>query len=507
MITGQIKSYDFRFGDEFGDFLQLVDRAAVTYKVNPLEVDGKLDETPDIRFNLQPNISKYIATLAKEFSSSCDDIEKMVDEVYIKSEKLNLLARFIIEIEASQRLLTYSASEGFKHGKFTFSNVSKEEKYQVLKMEEKDFQDYFYWMDHYLKKMHAYLLLLKNSTEIIPQSDFRLPASMITDVNASTIPKPFAFFEYLFQRNGIAHLRKAFIPSQDDYDYHPYIHYDAEAEVITTQEQDNETGEWEEYKQAFKDKLFNRVYKEFLKSRQLFDEYIDTLKTVDEIKLFISLSIGRLRYQLTTLDKNTDAKKYDFLPKPIKGLIKYIYERYEAFCPAKDEMIKELFSTENQQQIQQVTPGKALPPVQRGVETFRTLKKTVEGFTLILHQQLIANNFISSDTDMEVLRNAFNGSRQDTPLKIRWLSKGKNGKINKQTLFYLLNRLAAEGIIAEDTDNKTFLKRIHFIFVDDKGEPLQNLNVSNATSGKFIKDPTAAKQAIDAVIVELKLLS
>lgn len=25
MITGQIKSYDFRFGDEFGDFLQSVD--------------------------------------------------------------------------------------------------------------------------------------------------------------------------------------------------------------------------------------------------------------------------------------------------------------------------------------------------------------------------------------------------------------------------------------------------------------------------------------------------
>jgi hypothetical protein len=441
--------------------------------------------------------------LAKEYNSSCDEVERTIDDIYIKTEKLALLARMVVEIESCQRLLKYESGI-YTHKRYSFSNISKDHTYKATQLDETGFQEFYFWMEHYLQKMHGFLTQLKRSTEGIAQSEFRLPSSSQPDPNASSIIKPFAFFDYLFQRNGISQLRRNFIPTEEDYDYHPYMHYDPKTEILTTQEQDGETGEWEEYKQSFRDKLFNRIYREFLNSRQLFDEHIDSLKTLDEINLFVRLSVGRIKYLLSTLDKSPDAKKYDFLPRPLKGLIKYLYERYEGFCPPKDDMVNDLLAKNNDAQLQQAPLSKALPPAHRGVQTFRCLKKTEEGFALLLHSQLNENCLIDSNTDLQTLRNAFNGSRQDNPLRIRWIDKGKNKQVNKQTLLYLLNELAAAGLIAEDTDNKTFLKRVHFIFADGAGEPLQNLEESNASSGKFKKAKTSAKRAIDAMISDLK---
>src|SRR5687768_3874441 len=120
MIKGLIKSYDFHFGDNFSDFLQSVDRASVTYMVSPVQVDGKTDETPDVRFNLAPTLSKYVTTLSNKFSKSCNEIERIIDDEYIKANKLNIMSRFIIEIEALQRLLSNSTTNGYSHKRFSF---------------------------------------------------------------------------------------------------------------------------------------------------------------------------------------------------------------------------------------------------------------------------------------------------------------------------------------------------------------------------------------------------
>jgi len=479
----------------------------VTYNVDPVEVDQKLNDTADVRFNLYPTVGKYITSLSKGFTNSCNDIERMADDMYVKSEKLNLLSRFIIEVEACQNLLSLTTDKKYTHKRFAFSNVSKENKYRDVVLDESEFQEYFFWMNHYLSKMHAYLLQLKHTIEITPQIEFRLPSSMQPDGNTSTVDKPFAFFEYAFLRNGLAQIRRAFTPSQEDYYHLPYIQWDPKTEIITTQEQDNETGEWETYTRSFKDHLFNKYYQEFLKSMQLCDEHIDQLKTEQEIKLFITLSLGRFKYVLKNLEGNEDAKKYDFSVHPIKALIKYVYDRYEVFCPERDNQITGFLEKQpSQPQTEPVPEQRTLPASCRGMQLFLTLKKSIEGFTLLLHKQLTDAGFIPKETNLEVLRNAFNGSTQETALKIKWLDKGKNRKINKQTLFYLFNRLAEERIIAEDSDNKSFLQKLNFVFVDDKGEPLRHLRVSNATSGKFIKDTTPSKQAIDAGIAELKRL-
>ena len=270
--------YDFRFDTEFNDFLNSVNRASVTFKVDSVTVDGKNDDSPDIRFNLQRTSEKYAENLANDFNRSCNEIENELDGTYLKSEKLYQLTRYIIEIESIQKLLT-KGPDGFIHKKFSFSNISKEEKYKVVTLCQDDFQEYYFWMDHYLQKMHDFLIQVRSSIEIIPQAEFKIPSSMLPDPNISSAEKPIAFFDYLLLRNGIAELRKSFMPSEDDYNFGPPFTYDKKTETITYHDQNPLTGEEEISTTSFKKILFNRTYKEFIEAKRLIDDYVNNLRS------------------------------------------------------------------------------------------------------------------------------------------------------------------------------------------------------------------------------------
>jgi hypothetical protein len=88
-----------------------------------------------------------------------------------------------------------------------------------------DFQEYYKWMDRYLKKMLSFLINLKEITEQTNQSDFFLPQSMLPDQNKSTEKNPLEYFEYLFKRQGLIQLKQDFIPSADYCDLQE-IYYD-----------------------------------------------------------------------------------------------------------------------------------------------------------------------------------------------------------------------------------------------------------------------------------------
>ncbi|MFI5154370.1 MAG: hypothetical protein ACHQET_13610 [Chitinophagales bacterium] len=245
MKRGIRRSSDFRFSNDLVDFLGAVNRASVIYKVELVEIDDRLQEVPDIRFNLHKTANEYEAALESEFTKSCDEIEQSIDESYAKTEKLSLLARYIVEIESLQRLLFYTEGSGFVHKKFSFTNISNEEKYQDAILEQRDFQDYYFWMDHYLKKMHAFLLQMKMGIELTSQVEFKVPLSALPSKNGSSIEKPIRFFDFLFLDNGIAKLRREFIPNDEDRHYYSEISYDPKTEVITTEERDKKTGQWE----------------------------------------------------------------------------------------------------------------------------------------------------------------------------------------------------------------------------------------------------------------------
>jgi hypothetical protein len=138
------------------------------------------------------------------------------------------------------------------------------------------------------------------------------------------------------------------------------------------------------------------------------------------------------------------------------------------------------------------------------ITTFKWKPKSVDQLSEILWQELIAKNFISSSTKLEVFHNAFNGITIEQPLKIKWTAKGKNAQINKQLLFYLLDTLAINNLIEEDTDNATFIKKISHVFCKEDGNKISHLKVSNSTSSKkfSIKNrlKTPDENKIDVII-------
>ncbi|NLR64843.1 hypothetical protein HGH92_11060 [Chitinophaga varians] len=500
MLTNIPRSYKFRFENNFIDFLNLIKTASVTFKGQDLEIDGQLEGHSDISFNLYRGIDKFKRVLSDAWHDSNNSLEETLDNTYLKTDKFFLLSRYITEVESIQQLLTIEKGD-FSHKNFYFSNISTEQKYQVVTLDQKEFQEYYFWMDHYVKKMLSYLNHIKSAIENVPQEEFRIPEYMKPDPNDSSFENPIGCFEYLFLNNGISRMRNQFVPTEEDY-YHNDIIYDKEKEVLTIHDQDPETGEWETKVVHFKDKYRNRLYSSFLLSRKLIDEHINKDKKDDEIRTFISLILGKLKYLLKSIESNKDAIKYEESPKPIRGLIRYLYEKYDFFCPKADDLVEDILS-EKIKKIEQSPPSKLIPQLSNTINVFMFKRRNIETFSTILYHGLTTGQLISKETDIQKIRKAFDGTAQVHPLKIRWIDRGKNGKCNKQTLLYLFRRLIEEGIIEEITDNKLLFQRLNFVFVDENGEQLQYLKESKAAAGKSSKTITYSKKVIDTAIKDI----
>ena len=155
------------------------------------------------------------------------------------------------------------------------------------------------------------------------------------------------------------------------------------------------------------------------------------------------LTVGGLKYFLKVIDSSHDLKKYESNEMSIRGLIKYCYDRYESFCPEKDKEIEAALPKTQAQQMQQDIPQRQLINSSNGVKAFTLKKGNIDAFSLILFKHLTESSLIANETDLDSFRKAFDGTIQQRPLKIKWIDKGRNGKSNKHTLIYLLDKLVS----------------------------------------------------------------
>ncbi|HRA74130.1 MAG TPA: hypothetical protein PLB11_15055, partial [Flavobacterium sp.] len=277
-------------------------------------------------------------------------------ETYHKSEKLSLLIKIICEVDSFKSLLKKTEG-GFTHKFFQFSNKSPEKKYQENIINESSLQDYYFWMNHYLKKISKFLKNHKRSIEATNQIDFPLPPSMISDKNSSTKEKPIANFIHLFQGSGFYNLRQKFLPSDDDY-INSDMEYDPITETRTYSYQDNETGEWIESKWVFKDHYLKCLNNEYRISIKNIDCYISDQTNESKNRLFLKLTLSNLKYLLTAIERNKEVNKYKASINSINALIRFIYNKYSDFIPKK--MIEE-YAKLGPLKIETSLP-KALPP-------------------------------------------------------------------------------------------------------------------------------------------------
>lgn len=505
MIFGEPIRFDGRFGENMGQFLGLINSASATYKGSQIEINGKITDNSETRFNLNSSILYYRTSLIRGYENSLRELENTLSETYNKFDKLFLIVQIITEVESFNGLLTKTSDGVYLHKLFEFINLSEDKIEKEKIYTETNFQEYYKWMDHYLKKTLSFLINLKEITEKTNQTDFVLPKSMLLDKNTSTKSNPLEYFEYLFNRQGFFYLKQSFIPSEEDC-LQGDAYYNHETETITYHYQDNETGEWEESESKFTDYYYKRLYSEYQISQKKTDEHICDLKDEASVTFFIKLTLSKLKYLKISIDRNNDAKKYEDSKRPINGLINFIHEKYADFIPK--DMLGDTVKVDSLDSNKSIIPQQnLLPSPKKTVTTFKWNSKSDMALSTALWQSLKDAKIISKSTELDVFHKAFNGSIPDNPLRIHWTAIGKNKLINKCLIFYLLDKLAEKNLIEENTDNPTFISTLGFVFCNSKGELLLNLNVSNSSSSKKRKTKTPDEIKIDEIIVALEQIA
>ena len=502
MITGIPLIMDGRFGSKMSSFLNMVNSASVTYSGSEILLDGKPTDNSEIRFNYSISVNKFKSTLTNIYSATVIELQESLDNIYNKHDKLYLITLLVTELESYRSLLVKDPDGIMKHKVFRFSNISQDDKFQTTVIDESNFQEFYQWMDFYITKMSSFLQQLKDITEKTNQADFSFPVSMLPDPNASSKEKPMEYLDFLFLRNGINHLRGQFVPTDEELANYP-MNYDPVNEIITDNYQDNETGEWTVSTRDFKSFFTKRIYKELIISRKLIADHVDSLPDEFSIRLYIKLTLSSLKYMLSAVDRNPVFKNFENSKQIINALINFVKERYEDFLMNDQDPIK--YTKQLHPENISVLSEQTKPLVSGGgITTFKWNFNTYERPSTLLWQHLKVFKFIDESTDLVVFVNAFNGSYQEKPLKIRWTLKGKNQKVNKLQLFYLLNELSSKGLIEETKLNSALLKKIGFIFCDAEGGFLNNLENSYSDFLKQDNNKTTDKKNIDNIINILK---
>ncbi len=261
------------------------------------------------RFNISGLTRELKSSLNNEFESAKAELIKTLLNTYLKVDKLNLLLEIANEIKSIKRLM---------------ENYNKEDCI------------FFYEV---LEKMNDYIdgqMQVLRSTD---QSDYPIPYYMIPNKEASSIKKPLNYFEYLFSRNGIEHLRNNFIQYYSSDNYADST-YNIETETVTHNHYDIETGEWSETHSDF-DVVFSQQLKaEYYISRKLIDNYVDEQKEETVIVFFIKRTLDKLNLLLSKIAENPETIKYKNSVKPIEALIQHIQKKHKIFFDDKKILIK-----------------------------------------------------------------------------------------------------------------------------------------------------------------------
>ena len=354
--------YDNIFEPEMGYFL-----SSITSFIN-------IDEDSTTSLSINYPTDKLKSLLNNEFEKAKNGLRNTLSEIPIKVDKLYLLSDINIEIKSIRRLLEkHTIDENFS-------------------------QEYCFWINEYLEKMHDFIYSQQEDIRSISQNDFPIPQFNLPDKNASTEQKPLLYFEFLFIQKGISQLRDNFIHYYDRFDFADFT-YNKETEIITFNHYDNETGKWSETQMDFNTVFSNRLKSEYYISRKYIDDYIDEQKKESAVTFFINRILSKLNLLLQKIGNNDEALKYGDSARPIHGLIRHIKKTYPEFIHKKNSKEQNISETPKFFKL------KGVPAIINSTATD-------------LHNSLFLNNYLNKECKKDFI-NLFTGKVPEN--KISWL--------------------------------------------------------------------------------------
>jgi hypothetical protein len=458
-------------GYNFRGFLDLVQKANLTLKVEPNPMgEGTQDE---IRFNYFDSVEKYSQSLNSNLRSANEELEEALFQKYEKLKKLDYLTRYLTDIMFTEQMVAKDSAGQLSHIGFDFVNVSELDELKTKTRTQKDAQQFLEVLNLYLYKCKTYIIGLQNNIIASDQIDFPLPPAMVPDLNESTAFNPLSYLEYFICKNGIINLKNKFIPTDDDYDGYEQLSYNSETEIKSWGDIDQETGEWETYTQSFSNILLSKLWYEYNKCRTLIDEHINGLPNEERAVFYLKLTLDKLRYLIVYFESQPNIVKYKDVPRAVRGLIKYCYEKYKSFCPdpEKDEIFKACLKDSK---LYQLAPAPVLLQISAHRPGVFIWKKpeAAPRLNTVLHDGL--NTFYISEVELTAFSQIFDGGNPQLPLNLKWIDKSKSGAVNKATLLYLFKELEEKGLIDCQYGTEKFLRKLEYIFKDSEGRMLKN---------------------------------
>ena len=421
------KEYDGKFDPEMGIFLGSFSSIIQT------------SSDSSTRFNNSESPSELKSLLNNEFESAKAELIETLLNTYLKLDKLDLLSEIAIEIKTLKRLMV---------------NNPIDESYS---------QEDCNCLKEVLEKMNDFIEGQKQIFESTNQNDYPVPYYMIPDKEASSFEKPLHYFEYLFNRNGIEHLRNNFIQYYSSDDYADYT-YDKETETVTHNHYDIETGEWSETFSDFKSFFDERLETEYYISKKLIDDYVDEQKEEAVVVFFIKRTLDKLNSLLSKIADSAEALKYNNSKRPINALIQHIHKKHKIFVDDKKIAIKN---------ITEIHKSFKLIGTQAAIKNKAT----------DLHTSLLINNYVTLECKKDFIK-IFTGQQPEN--KVVW-----NGRKGELKLF--INLLSEKGKIEDCKSNKWIITADNFKF--------PNEDFISAT----IKDTKEAKNDIKLTNIATKI--
>ena len=307
---------------------------------------------------------------------------------------------------------------------------------------------------------------------------------MIAKLNHESTPdSPLRYFEYFFLKEGFKVFRYAF------YEESQLIH-----EVVF------DVNKEEEYIEVgngncegigiqriyFSEELEKQLNFQKRKSFYLLIQVIDTFSEDKQIVLYLKKLLGSLHFISNQILKSSNIKYPQSLDS-IYSLTTNIYEKYSLFLEGiQPAVVTEAYKFLSREKLPDVVNkfqkansniSSKTNELETPIVTFKWKKDRIQYFFNFL-ELLLRENYIQHDSvTQDNFLLAFNGTSITTHLGIKWkLPQKEKGSIS--SLIRVVKLLMEELHLIDEIENKSLLaKMLSAIFLDSKGEKIENLDV------------------------------
>jgi hypothetical protein len=439
--------------------------------INTLEIELIKEAKTKIIYINSYSLKNYGLLLKSEFENTIRQIEHHIDILQSKDHKIIELRNYTTDFGTLFPFINEKSDLLF-HKNVSFKNLPAKRSKKDIQAN-KQIQECCQNIDFFTKRLNVFFTDLKNSIHTDTTSTTSHDSEL--DASSPSIENPFAFFEYVFQSNGIIESIRNFEPVEEDILNHG-IEYNKETLIKSYPDRDD-NGDWIRHEVRFIDTLKISVNNQLRVAKSCLKRKIDLIGDLSAVSAYMLHSLNSLIRMHENQLPGVDIQHKAVCQESIQKMITYIDRHYQVYLKPRSISIIKNF----QQKIYNKTNATQI--IDSGPAYHFTIKGIAKDKFLLQAWQLFIKECIS-EKDYKLYLNVFEGSiKQEKLRKIKWLSKYKGYPFIKP-LVYFFNKLIQLNIIDE---TETSLKsKLQILFADYQDRDLKNVQTKFT---QYKKDP------------------